>query len=79
MNKAVTGVVYFNLGTILNVKSIPKQSMKVLLNVLGQLKHKIVFRWINNDTTGFPENFYVDSWLPQRDILSKYLKYFFTR
>lgn len=64
------GVVYFNFGTILNVTSIPKSSLQALINVLGRLKQKIVFRWINNDTQGFPDNFYVDSWFPQMEILS---------
>lgn len=72
MDKADTGIVYFNFGTILNVTSIPKKSLKIIINVLGELEQKIVFRWINNDTRGFPDNFYVDSWLPQREILSNY-------
>ncbi|CAI6364338.1 unnamed protein product [Macrosiphum euphorbiae] len=70
MDKANTGVVYFNFGTILNVTSIPKPSLRSLINVLGRLEQKIVFRWINNDTQSFPTNFYVNSWLPQREILN---------
>lgn len=70
MDTANTGVVYFNFGTILNVTSIPTLSMRSLINVLGRLEQKIVFRWINNDTQGFPTNFYVNSWLPQREILN---------
>jgi len=73
MDAANTGVVYFNFGTILNVTSIPKQSMRSLINVLGRLEQKVVFKWINNDTQRFPTNFYVNSWLPQREILSKIL------
>lgn len=73
MNNSTMGVVYFNFGTILNVTSIPKSSMKVIINVLGRLKQKIVFRWINNDARGFPNNFYIDSWYPQREILSNCL------
>lgn len=72
MDNANTGVVYFNFGTILNVTSIPKKSLRVFIDVLGRLEHKIVFRWINNDTRGFPDNFYVDSWFPQKEILSNY-------
>lgn len=71
MDGANAGVVYFNFGTILNVTSIPKPSFQVLINVLGRLEQKVVFKWINNDSTGFPNNFYVDSWLPQREILSR--------
>lgn len=73
MNSATMGVVYFNFGTILNVTSIPKPSMQALINVLGRLEQKIVFRWINNDARGFPDNFYVDSWFPQSAILSNNL------
>lgn len=70
MDKAESGVVYFNFGTILNVTSIPKQSFQVLISVLGQLKQKVLFKWTNNDTKGFPENFYINSWFPQKEILS---------
>lgn len=70
MDKAISGVVYFNFGSLLNVTNIPKPSMKVLVNVLGHLEQKIVFKWINNDTRGFPDNFYVDDWFPQLEILS---------
>jgi glucuronosyltransferase len=49
--------------------------MRVLINVLSRSKHKVIFKWINNNTEGFPVNFYVDKWLPQREILSNNSKY----
>jgi len=73
MDNANAGVVYFNFGTILNVTSIPKSSLHSLINVLGRLEQKIVFKWINNNTQDFPNNFYVNSWLPQKEILSNTL------
>ncbi|XP_050441002.1 UDP-glycosyltransferase UGT4-like isoform X2 [Adelges cooleyi] len=69
MDDATAGVVYFNFGTILDVSCIPKDSLATIVNVLGRLEQKIVFKWISNDSRQFPDNFYVDSWLPQRDIL----------
>jgi len=78
MDKANVGVVYFNFGTILNVTTIPKHSLQALINVLGRLQQKIVFRWINNDTQGFPDNFYVDSWFPQMEILSNNYNIFYS-
>lgn len=73
MDTANAGVVYLNFGTILNVTRLPKHSLEVLINVLGRLEQKVLFKWTNNDTQGFPENFYVDSWFPQLDILSNNL------
>lgn len=75
------GIVYLNFGTILNLASLPKPTIMVLINVLGRLEQKVIFKWNNNDTKEFPDNFYVDSWLPQHEILSNNLfsnKYFFT-
>ncbi|KAL4091365.1 hypothetical protein QTP88_026067 [Uroleucon formosanum] len=69
MDTANAGVVYLNFGTILNVARLPKPSLEVLVNVLGRLEQKVLFKWTNNDTQGFPENFYVDSWFPQLEIL----------
>lgn len=71
MDDAHMGIVYLNFGTILNVASLPKPTLMVLVNVLGRLEQKVIFKWNNNNTKGFPDNFYIDSWLPQREILSK--------
>ncbi|XP_050519783.1 UDP-glucosyltransferase 2-like isoform X2 [Daktulosphaira vitifoliae] len=70
MDNATSGVIYFNFGTILNVTDIPKDSFDSLVTVLGRLNQKIIFKWINKDTSSFPNNFYVDSWLPQMEILN---------
>lgn len=63
------GVIYFNFGSLLDVSHLPKKTKNIFFNVLGRLDQKIVFKWINNDTQGLPDNFYVDSWLPQSEIL----------
>jgi len=70
MDGANTGVVYFNFGTILNTSGLPKSTLRILIHVLGHLKQMIIFKWIKNTTQEFPDNFYVDSWLPQQEILS---------
>lgn len=70
MDSAHMGVIYFNFGTVLRLDKIPKHTMKVFLNVFDRLEQKVVMKWINNDTKEFPENFFVDYWLPQLDILS---------
>lgn len=70
MDRANTGVVYVNFGTLLNTADLPKSTLKILINVLGRLEQRIVFKWNSNDTREFPDNFYVDSWLPQQEILS---------
>uniref|UniRef100_A0A2H8TSU3 UDP-glucuronosyltransferase 1-3 n=1 Tax=Melanaphis sacchari TaxID=742174 RepID=A0A2H8TSU3_9HEMI len=69
MDTAKAGVVYLNFGTILDVAKLPKPSLEVLINVLGRLEQKVLFKWTNNDTRNFPDNFYVDSWFPQLNIL----------
>lgn len=73
MDTANTGVVYLNFGTIVDISRLPKQTLEVLVNVLGRLEQKVLFKWPNNDTQGFPNNFYVDSWFPQFEILSNNL------
>lgn len=70
MDRAETGVVYFNFGSLLDVSVLPKRYMDIFKNVLGRLEQKVIFKWSNNDTQEFPDNFYVDSWLPQQRILS---------
>jgi len=72
MDDANTGVIYFNFGTILNVAGLPKPTVRILIKVLERLEQKVIFKWDKNDTQGFPDNFYVDSWFPQQEILSNY-------
>lgn len=55
------GIVYFNFGSLMDVTTIPKPSMIVLINVLGRLEQKIIFKWTDNNANGLPDNFYVDS------------------
>lgn len=70
MDRAKKGFVYLNFGSILNIASLPKATLNIFLNVLGHLEQKVIFKWSSNDTQEFPDNFYVDSWLPQLEILS---------
>lgn len=74
MDSAKAGFVYFNYGTLMNPAYLPKSSLKILFDILGQLEQKVVFKWEKNETQELPDNFYVDSWLPQREILSKNFK-----
>lgn len=67
------GFVYFNFGTVLNIASFPKHHQQIFFNVLSRLEQKVIFNWPNNDTQGFPNNFLVDSWFPQLEILSNYI------
>lgn len=69
MDTAKAGVVYLNFGTLLDIARLPKPTLEVFVNVLGRLEQKVLFKWTNNDTQGFPDNFYVDSWFPQLNIL----------
>lgn len=71
MDGADKGVVYFNFGTIVDVTSIQESHFRMILNVLGRLDQKVVFKWSDDNKQEFPDNFYVDSWLPQQEILSK--------
>lgn len=73
MDTAKAGVVYLNFGTLLDTARLPKPTLEVFVNVLGRLEQKVLFKWTNNDTQGFPHNFYVDSWFPQLNILSNNL------
>lgn len=70
MDRSNNGFIYFNLGTVLNVANLPKSTLSTIVNVLSRLEQKVIFKWINNNTQEFPDSFYVDSWLPQMDILS---------
>ncbi|CAK9820999.1 UDP-glucosyltransferase 2 [Anthophora plagiata] len=70
LDDAHDGVLYFNLGSMVKMASIPKDKLEVLLNVLRSIPRKVIWKWETDDIPNIPSNVLVQKWLPQYDVLN---------
>ncbi|CAB3377022.1 Hypothetical predicted protein [Cloeon dipterum] len=69
VDSAEEGFIYMSLGT--NVKSslLPKETVNSIMQVLGNLKLKVLWKFEEDNLPGKPDNVMIRKWLSQQDIL----------
>ncbi|XP_031842459.1 UDP-glycosyltransferase UGT5 isoform X2 [Nomia melanderi] len=70
LDQAHEGVLYFNLGSMVKASTMPEDKLTALLNVLGSIPRKVIWKWENDDMQQKPKNFLVKKWLPQFDVMN---------
>lgn len=68
LDEAQNGAIFFSLGSNVKISSLPSEKLEAILNVLGRLKMKVLFKTDEN-LKNLPENIKIGKWLPQNDIL----------
>ena len=58
------------MGTNINSAQLPPEKRNALLRIFGKLKHRILWKWEDDQMEGKPENVMIGKWLPQDDILA---------
>jgi len=66
------GVVYFNLGSIAKLTSLPEHIKKSLVNALAQIPQRVLWKY-EDEIENMPKNFMIKKWLPQHEILCNIL------
>ncbi|XP_030764394.1 UDP-glucuronosyltransferase 2B19-like isoform X4 [Sitophilus oryzae] len=69
LDNAKDGAIYFSMGSNLKSKLMPAERKKMILNVLGRLKQKVVWKF-EEELPEKPDNVLIKKWLPQQDILA---------
>ncbi|XP_030745462.1 UDP-glucuronosyltransferase 2C1-like [Sitophilus oryzae] len=69
LDNAKDGAVYFSMGSNLKSKLMSEERKKIILNVLGRLKQKVIWKF-EEELPGKPDNVLIKKWLPQQDILA---------
>nr|WEU75316.1 uridine diphosphate-glycosyltransferases 40AV1 [Glyphodes pyloalis] len=69
MDEAPHGVIYFSMGTMLKSKELPKEIKLELLEVFGNLKQTVIWKF-EEDLPNLPENVRIVNWAPQQSILA---------
>ncbi|VVC36155.1 UDP-glucuronosyl/UDP-glucosyltransferase [Cinara cedri] len=70
MDTAVHGVVYFSLGSVIKSSEMPRETVKLLLSKLANIKQTVLWKWEDDQLPDLPKNVIVRKWFPQNDILN---------
>ncbi|XP_076174508.1 UDP-glycosyltransferase UGT5 [Ptiloglossa arizonensis] len=70
LDDAHEGVLYFSLGSMVKMSSIPEEKLNAVLNVLGSIPRKVIWKWEADLLPRKLGNVMVKKWLPQYDVLS---------
>ncbi|XP_074039733.1 UDP-glycosyltransferase UGT5 [Leptinotarsa decemlineata] len=70
IDNAEEGVVYFSLGSNVKPSEMRNETKKALLNALGKIKQKVLWKWDEDFLPGNPENIRTNKWFPQQEILA---------
>lgn len=69
----MNGVIYFSLGTNVKGADIPIDMRNIILQALGELPYKVLWKFEEDNLPGKPDNVRIGKWFPQQDILRKYV------
>lgn len=79
MDSAKEGVIYFTLGSHIDVSGVFDDKLKgIFTRVFSELKQKVLWKW-EKEFTGLPANIKISKWFPQQDILGKCLEYIYLK
>lgn len=73
MDEADNGVIYISFGSLVKASTMPDDKLKAILGAIAELPYKFIWKWENKDTLMDKNKLYVANWLPQVDILGKFL------
>lgn len=67
------GVIFMSMGSTLKGTTFPEEQRKMFLKEFSKLKQTVIWKWENETMEGLPENVVIQRWVPQLDLLCKYL------
>lgn len=71
MDGAKEGVVYFSMGSNLQMEYLTKEKMLAIFNALGSVKERVLLKWDGPTPDKVSSNIRIVGWAPQADILGK--------
>ncbi|CAG2053467.1 unnamed protein product [Timema podura] len=70
MDESEHGVVYFSLGSLIQVQTLAPEKLKALMDAFAALPERVLMKYTGDTLPGKPSNVMTGKWLPQLDILS---------
>lgn len=73
MDSGSQGVIYFSLGTLIRSDSFSTEKLKEIVSAFGSLPQRVVWRADASKLPALPSNVKTVDWVPQNDVLRKFL------
>ncbi|XP_036142560.1 UDP-glycosyltransferase UGT5 isoform X2 [Monomorium pharaonis] len=70
LDNAHEGVLYFNLGSMIKMHSMPRKKLDAILNVIESISRKVLWKWETAELPRKLDNVMFRKWLPQFDVLN---------
>nr|XP_023030313.1 UDP-glucuronosyltransferase 2B7-like [Leptinotarsa decemlineata] len=70
MDNATKGVVYFSMGTFLNVSKMTSDVKQIFINVFKNIDVQVLWKWDNERLFGLSRNVKLGKWFPQQAVLA---------
>ncbi|XP_036142561.1 UDP-glycosyltransferase UGT5 isoform X3 [Monomorium pharaonis] len=70
LDNAYEGVLYFNLGSMIKMNSMPQEKLNAILNVIGSISRKVLWKWETDELPRKLNNVMFKTWLPQFDVMN---------
>ncbi|XP_035452792.2 UDP-glucosyltransferase 2-like [Spodoptera frugiperda] len=64
------GVIYFSMGSFLQSKTLPRKLITELLQMFGEFKQTVIWKFEDNSLVDVPKNVQIVNWAPQQSILA---------
>lgn len=74
LDSAVDGVIYVSWGSLIRAETLPEDKRNALLTTFRSFKQKVLWKWEGDTLPNQPKNLFFRKWMPQRDILCKYIR-----
>lgn len=58
---------------MLKAATTPVDTVKAIIGAVSTLKQRVIWKWEEKSLPGNPKNIYISNWLPQNDILGKFI------
>lgn len=68
MDKATEGVIFVSLGSLIEPSKVERIG-NAFVKILSNLPQRILLKWDSQLLNTIPDNFLVQKWMPQIDIL----------
>ncbi|XP_011700255.1 PREDICTED: UDP-glucuronosyltransferase 2B17-like [Wasmannia auropunctata] len=70
LDGAHEGVLYFSLGSMIKMTSMPPKKLDAILKVLGSIPRKVLWKWEADELPHKLDNVMARKWLPQFDVMN---------